>query len=71
METLVRNYLSATAEETDFATGARRIGELMPAVLARHGIDPQVAQERANRRTLVVVHSANAPAGIAELLATA
>ncbi|HEV2973227.1 MAG TPA: hypothetical protein VGY55_24890 [Pirellulales bacterium] len=70
METPVKQYLSTTAEETALVSGARRIGELMPAVLARHGIDPLAVRERGNGRTLVVVHSANAPAGIAELLAT-
>jgi hypothetical protein len=71
METRVKNDLRTGLEMTEFATGTRRIGELMPAVLARHGIDPQAVRERGNSRTLVVVHSANAAAGIAELMATA
>jgi hypothetical protein len=70
MEILVKNRLTARPGETEVVPGALRIGELMPAVLARYGIDPLAVRERRNGWTLVVVHSANTT-GIAQSLATA
>ncbi|HEV3415843.1 MAG TPA: hypothetical protein VG056_03500 [Pirellulales bacterium] len=70
MESMIENDLRATPWETGFAPGARRIGELMPAVLARHGVDPQVVEEQRRCRMLQITRSADSMMGTAELMAT-
>jgi hypothetical protein len=58
--------------EAGSSDGPRRIGELMPAVLARHGIRPERTGKVAGPTSVVVVQPASdVAAGMSEFLAMA
>jgi hypothetical protein len=70
MKSSGKNRLMRGEFEADSLRGPRPIGELMPAVLARHGIDLEPLAEQDGENPFVLIRSgAQASLGIGELLA--
>jgi hypothetical protein len=60
------------ADEANSSEGPRRIGELMPAVLARYGIRPEHASKAGRTTTVVLIQPVGDVAtGMSEFLAIA
>jgi hypothetical protein len=60
------------ADESSSSDGPRRIGELMPAVLAQYGIRPEHAGKAGRATTVVLVQPvSDIVTGISEFLAMA